>query len=343
MQISDASGCIETDSVLINEPNSFVANYSVTNAYCAGINNGNAKVTLSGGNPPYVFSWSNGDTGDFADGLPGGYARVHYTDQNGCQGTDSVNIIQMAPMISSVASVTHVSCNGADDGEVTVNPVSGGAPPYNYSWSNGDNGLSADSLRSGTAVLTITDVNNCFTVVNAPVNEPPVLVASATSVPVSCDGNADGKVIGTVSGGTAGYFYSWYPNGGTDIEAEDLAIGKYVLTVTDMHNCTTTAETEIIIGECDLELPTGFSPDGDGINDSYIIHGLWRYPNTTLKVFNRWGNLVYSKDRYVNGEWHGQNNTTEELLPDGTYFVMIDVKGADIHKNSYIDLRRQTR
>ena len=92
-------------------------------------------------------------------------------------------------------------------------------------------------------------------------------------------------------------------------------------------------------GECDLELPSGFTPNGDGFNDGYVIHGLDLYPINSVKIFNRWGNEVYTKVNYVNGEWIGQNDSGDSL-PDGTYFLMLEITNTDIKMSTYVDLRR---
>ena len=65
-----------------------------------------------------------------------------------------------------------------------------------------------------------------------------------------------------------------------------------------------------------IEVFTGFSPNGDGINDFFTIGGLEDFPQNNLEVYNRWGNLVYRKENYQgswDGTWEGQN------LPDGGY------------------------
>jgi gliding motility-associated-like protein len=274
-----------------------------------------------------------------ADSLGGGYVTVNFTDQNGCTGFDSVNVVQLPAMVSTIASISSVSCNGAVDGSVTVTPVTGGAPPYDYNWSNGDSGLTADSLPGGIATLTITDVNNCTVQVVATINEPAQLTASTTTQPISCDGQSDGVAVVSVSGGTLPYSYAWSPVGGNSATASGLDEGSYSVTVTDFNNCMTADSATIGTGDCDLELPTGFTPNGDGKNDFYVIHGLSRYPDNALKVFNRWGNEVLSVENYSNTEWYGQNNDGENL-PDGTYFVVFKVTGQDVTRNSYVELKR---
>ena len=85
-------------------------------------------------------------------------------------------------------------------------------------------------------------------------------------------------------------------------------------------------------------LPQGFSPNGDGDNDELVLPGLQNYPDFTLKIYNRWGNIVY--DYSNNGKtnpdwWNGFSNgrwtmsKDSELVPVGTYFYIINFnKGA---------------
>ena len=78
---------------------------------------------------------------------------------------------------------------------------------------------------------------------------------------------------------------------------------------------------------CELNIPEGFSPNGDGVNDLYVIRGIKNYPLNEFKVFNRWGNLVYSAKPYDN-TWDGRAThglvIGGEVLPTGVYFYVLD-------------------
>jgi gliding motility-associated-like protein len=80
---------------------------------------------------------------------------------------------------------------------------------------------------------------------------------------------------------------------------------------------------------CQLVIPNGFSPDGDNINDLFVINGLDAYPGTNLKIMNRWGNLVYESSNYDN-TWDGVSNRNAVLfgdskVPPGTYYYVIEL------------------
>ena len=97
------------------------------------------------------------------------------------------------------------------------------------------------------------------------------------------------------------------------------------------------------------EMPTGITPNGDGLNDAFVIKGIGPPVNpepgeihcdwledTKMRVINRWGSLVFEYDNYRN-EWEGTNESGEDL-PQGTYFVVFEALGESF--STYLDLRR---
>lgn len=74
-------------------------------------------------------------------------------------------------------------------------------------------------------------------------------------------------------------------------------------------------------------IPEGFSPNGDGINDLFVIRGLDKYPNNSIVIFNRWGNKIFEASPYKN-TWDGRSTLGIKLdgdeLPISTYFYLFD-------------------
>ena len=99
--------------------------------------------------------------------------------------------------------------------------------------------------------------------------------------------------------------------------------------------CQTTA-VYVYVGCGELVIYTGFSPNGDGINDFFRIDGLQRYPNHELTVFNRWGNRVFHSKNYKN-DWDG--TWSDRQLPDGTYFYLFN-DGEGNTYSGYVQIRR---
>ena len=102
---------------------------------------------------------------------------------------------------------------------------------------------------------------------------------------------------------------------------------------------TATVRIEVTCDE--LVVFSGFSPNGDGVNDLWRIVGIEAYPGNRVVIFNRWGNEVYSRDDYSNapgdafeGRWDGKT------LPDGTYFYVIDLGGDEGCRSGYLQIQR---
>ena len=150
------------------------------------------------------------------------------------------------------------------------------------------------------------------------------LMDGATSGGVWTDSNGT-PVDGIFDPGTAGNYGYTYTV--TSPECGDIQ-SDLNMNVSEA-NCT----SRVII------IPQGFSPNGDGIGDQWIIKSIEQYPNNTVKVFNRWGAEVYSAHPYTN-DWDGKAKKNSEVLPVGTYFYLVDPgDGTDVRKG-YVYLTR---
>src|SRR5262249_7705733 len=112
---------------------------------------------------------------------------------------------------------------------------------------SGGTAATASSLAAGNYTCTITDANNCTTTQAVAITQPAAGLSTSISsqTNVNCFGNGTGAATINVSGGTAGYSYSWSPSGGTAATASSLAAGSYTCTVTDSKSCTKTQAVTI--------------------------------------------------------------------------------------------------
>ncbi len=148
--------------------------------------------------------------------------------------------------MTATASQTNVSCNGGANGSASVS-VSGGTGSYTYSWApSGGSAATASGLSAGTYTVTVTDDNSCELTKTVTITQPAAISASLSKTDVTTKGGTDGKATATVSGGTAPYFYSWSPDGGTDAIASGLEAGTYTCTITDGNNCEITESVTIV-------------------------------------------------------------------------------------------------
>ncbi len=97
------------------------------------------------------------------------------------------------------------------------------------------------------------------------------------------------------------------------------------------------ADADICVEENNIIIPEAFSPNGDGVNDLFIIQGIENNTSHRITIFNRWGNKVYEASPYLN-DWDGTNSFSSfggEILPDGVYFYIFESDDVAINSISF--------
>ncbi|NND73153.1 MAG: gliding motility-associated C-terminal domain-containing protein [Flavobacteriales bacterium] len=123
----------------------------------------------------------------------------------------------------------------------------------------------------------------------------------------------------------------------------DIIINTLVWTV-DNGVCGTSQDSiNIVLDECLwIDVPDAFSPNGDGVNDVFQIPNLWKYPNNSFQVFNRWGALIYESAPYYEN-WDGRSYHPASFgteLPVSTYYYILDLGNGGDPLTGYIYLKR---
>lgn len=245
VEILDANGCPAAASVIISEPTALNVNASATAPTANNLNDGTATANPTGGTAPYNFEWSNGSNSQTINDLaPGTYA-VTATDANGCSAVQNVVVSTFGCALQADFTTQNVSCAGAADGQIAVNPT-GGAAPYTFSWSNGQTTATATGLSGGSYAVNIEDALGCETIVSATISEPTALNATIfNQTNVVCPDDATGSATLATTGGTAPHTFLW-SNGSTDATATGLSPNIYAVVVTDANGCTATAQANIV-------------------------------------------------------------------------------------------------
>ena len=125
------------------------------------------------------------------------------------------------------------------------------------------------------------------------------------------------------------YTYLWNPGTNLDdsTKAEPTTLTEenrtYTLLVTDTNGCTFT-DSILVVYSPDIEVPSGFTPNSDGNNDVWNIQPLEKYPNASVQIYNRWGQLLYEQQNGYSVPWDGKYEGKE--LPIGTYYYIINLK-----------------
>ncbi len=338
--VTDQNRCtVEIDTTL-TEPPAMTFTSSVTPPLCHGVPTGSINTTMGGGVAPYTYNWSNSATTSSVTNIGAGTYTLNYMDNNGCKDSVVINVTQ-PDTIYLDKSVDNLRCAGDTLGNISINPA-GGTAPYTFLWNNGNTTNSLTNITIGSYAVVVTDANGCIFKDSTKIIQPDSLKLSLSS-PVLFNGynisqynGNDGSVNLTVTGGITPYIFLW-SNGSTSQNISGLTAGNYYVTVTDTNGCRVSGEIKVnqpLI----LEMPQGYSPNNDGKNDAFVIHGIESYPDNVLTIYNRWGNIVYSKNSYFN-EWDGVSNNGQ-ALPEGTYFAILEINKGEIVLKGYVELRR---
>ncbi|MCE2846178.1 MAG: hypothetical protein LW707_03980, partial [Sphingobacteriales bacterium] len=180
--VTDANGCTDNASFVVNQPPLLTANASVTPVSCNGGNNGTASVSAGGGTSPYAYTWSNGSGNSGQNNLVAGTYNVVVTDANGCTRSASGTITQPTAIALQV-NTTPSTC-GNSNGAISV-VGSGGTGALQYQWSNGSTLITNNNIAAGAYTVTATDANGCTATANAAVNNqggPQVALQASTNV-----------------------------------------------------------------------------------------------------------------------------------------------------------------
>ncbi|MFN3403547.1 MAG: beta strand repeat-containing protein, partial [Cytophagaceae bacterium] len=227
---------IHTLNVTVAQPIAITS--TINYVSCNGGSNGGVNInSVTGGIPPYSYLWSNGATSQNLGGVTAGSYSLTITDAINCTNTFNFTITEPPP-ISITSSVTNVSCNAGSNGAISINPVTGGTPPYSYLWSNGSTSQNISGLTAGSYNVTITDANTCTRNFSFTITEPLPITATANITNVTCNNGNNGSInLTSVSGGLAPYSYLW-SNGATTQNINSLTAGSYTVTITDANNCS---------------------------------------------------------------------------------------------------------
>ena len=242
VDVSDANGCLANALMVVGAPMSIEV--VTTDVACGGGCDGSAEVIVTGGQGPFTYLWSNGETGSILQNLEAGEFCVTVTDGLGCTLNDCGTVGQPSEIEVSLEIVyDEVDCGEPETATATVT-VTGGEPPYIINWSNGTTGPVATGLTPGSYSVNVADQTGCNKTLNFKIEKPPVLTCDIQADHPDCLGGSTGSATVSGIGGTPPYSYIW-SNGANTATVTDLAPGNYTATVTDNAGCEAVCFTTI--------------------------------------------------------------------------------------------------
>ena len=238
VQATDANSCRETTTVTIGEPDPIVIVLLGDEPSCNGGRDGSILTTVTGGEMPYSFEWSNSElTADIMVGA-GNYT-LTVTDNNLCEQIASIQITEPAPTTATAVGVD-ASCHNTLDGSATIDLV--GTGPFSFAWDDSQNQTTqtATALEPGVYNFTLTDESSgCNSVGFVGIGAPPEVMASTTTSGTSCFGGDDGSATVDVAGGVPPYDFLWNDMAAQITQtATGLIAGTYEVIITDGRGCS---------------------------------------------------------------------------------------------------------
>ena len=312
-----------------------------SNPSCVGGGNANVLMAVSGGNNPYSFLWSTGQTSKAITNLGSGLYSITVTSANGCTTTKNIQVVSSATLFVQVGSNPVCGFNNG----VAFAAGSGGSTPYFYQWSTGAISSQIPNLSSQSYSITLTDANGCTATGNVAVIVYPNPVANA---------GADKTITPettTLLNASGGIYYLWKPSAGLSCNtcsqpaAAPIETTKYCVEITDLFGCKdsacTTITVELICG--DIFVPGAFSPNEDNENDILYIYGNC-IKSIEFFVYDRWGKKIFETSDPKQG-WNGSAvlSNSKKNMETGVYMYNLHatlITGETVQQKGNINLIR---
>jgi gliding motility-associated-like protein len=353
--ISDGTPCFIVRPFTIIEPQPITLTSNVINPTdCAIANGGAIDLIVSGGTPPFIYTWSNGATTEDLANVGAGNYSVTVVDARGCTNARQFTLLRPSPLTIAVATQTDVDCINHEVLQSFVAQASGGIPPYQYQWSSGTvsgaNNQIMNTDINGIVILTVTDAAGCIQNYSVAVDNLEIGYASFDVASFGFTTFGSYSILdpiqftSTITGDYTSV--SWNFGDGTFSTEVDplhtyLIPKEYVVTqtVTYPFGCVYTFTMNLNVDQgYVLVLPTGFTPNKDGLNENYrpVARGL---TNMTIDIYDSWGSIIYAEKGDVIKGWNGtiKGYTAE----NGNYYSKVSAKtfyGTIVYENQTIVL-----
>jgi len=344
VQSDDVSNCISSSSNIVNIYFSNRVNLLPLigpTQICEGLT-GSFKSKFAGGDwsssKPNVASIDN--KGNII-AKAGGKTTITYSLTNtfGCKATSSAElIVNTAASIDSIVGSPQL-CLGSTVQLTNTNPTGLWETSNTSSSTINQAGLlSTKTPGLVTINYTVTNGKGCVAKTSYPItiNPLPSVTASSSSSRIS-----KGLFVTLTATGLGNF--TWTPSkyivDSTKAITRARVVEKtlYTVSLTDSKGCINSATTQVdIIEDFFIEPVIVMTPNGDGMNDLFVINNLDQYPNNRLQVFDRTGKLLYESLNY-NNKWDGSVNG--KLLTKDTYLYVLSIQGQVIKKGTISIIR----
>lgn len=328
--VTDSTGCKINTTVSVAQPNKLtLSSKIIINNKCVGDTTGSASVSALGGTSPYKILWSNNQNTFQINSLKSGIYILTVVDNNGCTITDTAHITSPTALDADL-SISNALCYGSSEGAIMINAFNG-TPPYVFSI-DGKNFSSSNrfvGIKPNDYNVFARDANGCLWFDKATVKSPPqFIIALMDSVSINLGDSL--TLTSTITNNQGDVTYQWLPSYDGTLSclkcispmAKPPFSIDYVVVVTDSVGCRAAASEKVTVyKQRGILVPTGFTPNGDNVNDVLRVHGKPGTKIKTFRIYDRWGELLYQSDNFsVNDENFGWDGSFKgQIMGAGTY------------------------
>jgi gliding motility-associated-like protein len=311
--VTDGSGCTGETSAEIIESESLMPEIMGQLEICTG----SSTILSVGDFENYI--WSTGsNTSEIVVSESGQYG-VTVTDGSGCTGETSAEIIESESLMPSISGSTLI-CLG-ESTNLSVGNFD------TYQWSTGADAQQIEVSEPGNYSVSVSDQDGCTGFASIRIDTLPGFVVDAgENVVVTSEKPVQLQASEAAS-------YEWSHSGELSCNdcfnpiATPTQTTTYYVTGIDENGCKAIdSVTVFVVIDLDLDPVNTITPNGDGLNDAFVVRGLDPFENAKLTVFNRWGDVIYNTPSYQN-DWKGTYNG--KPVPAGTYLYILKVQVFD--------------
>ena len=319
--VKDANQCEKTETISIVNAGAPTVSATKIEVNCNGGSDGSIDVTVSGGSPSYSYEWSNGATAEDIDNLFAGDYTITVSDVSNCKTILPIVILEPDVIVINYIK-KDVSCNGVCDGEIDLT-VTGGNPPYlYYTWNNTFLNIEDQiNLCPDYYVVTVVDSKSCDAIGgHIIISEPDSIKIEYTSIPEN-EGNADGSIDITVTGGTPPYEYVWN-DGAMQEDRINIPYGNFIVTVTDANLCENNVEVilDFVSSSQNITENNQIKVFPNPTNKGYFVVKMDKISeNTNIELVDLSGKSIVKYNSIKNPEL----KVNTQNMDAGIYFVRI--------------------
>jgi gliding motility-associated-like protein len=334
LTVIDQAGCELRETLVLNQPEPILIELNSAAATCVNVADGSVEAVVTGGTAEYSLVWAGpegyeSDEQTITDLSQGEYI-LTVVDANNCAISDTT-LIDVLFDLDVNAGLDAALC--PSDLPITLEGELAGGDQYFWT-------LNGDTISSSSQVLIDESFDGITDLIligsNGACSETDTVSVEVLESP-EVDAGDDLRVfieeVFTLGGDPTSpdeVTYLWIPNPmsvfdstaanptGFLLESED-----FVVTVTDENGCQS-SDTVFVEVLPDIDVTSGFTPNGDGVNDTWIIDNIELFPSMVVHVFNRWGVEVFESQGYnSNIAWDGTYEGS--ILPSGTYYFTLEL------------------